>query len=164
MGLPNTVWNDGRPEEAYQYAVLGLTDKQMAEVMEVDHNTFVYWKRNKPEFLHRLNEGKAETDAKVANALLANCFDRFVEIEEVHVVKGELKRIKVQKFIAGDKWAQKQWLTVRQRALWGESQKIELTQTNININKFDFSGLSNQELMVLKKAGLQQITREIGGN
>ena len=159
--IPNTKWNDDRPRQAREMALLGLTDQQMAEVMGVAHDTLVYWKRNKPEFLEALAEGKEIADAKVVDSFYQNCLDRFVDIEEVHVVKGVLKTVTRKKFIQGDKWAQAKWLAVRQRATWSETKNVALTQTNININKFDFTGLSEEELLVLKKAGLNQLTRGI---
>ena len=155
--IPNSKWNEDRANQGYQLALLGLTDRQIADVMEVDVTTLEYWKRNKPGFFERLQAGKEEADMKVVNAFYQNCLDRWVEIEEVHIYKGSPIKVKVRKFIQGDKWAQNKWLSLRQPGKWSETHKIELTQTNININKFDFSGLSEQELLTLKKAGLKQI-------
>ena len=160
--IPNSKWNEHRTEQAYQLALLGLTNGQIADVMEVDVTTLEYWIRHKEGFYERLMQGKEIADMKVVNAFYQNCLDRVVEIEEVHVYKGRPIVVKVKKFIQGDKWAQNKWLSLRQPTKWSETQKIELTQTNININKFDFTGLSDEELLVLKKAGLKQIALNCG--
>lgn len=161
---PNTQWNEDRPEEAYKWAVLGLTLRQMADVMEVNVKTLEYWRSNKPEFKKKLQEGKDKIDAEVAEAFLLNCFDRYVDDEVVHVnVKtGQIMKVKIRKFIQGDKWAQKQWLVTRQRALWAENHTINLTQNNItNINRLDLSILNTQELLLAEKLGMAQLNQHL---
>lgn len=161
---PGTQWNSERPDEAYKWAVLGLTLFQMSQVMEVNVKTLEYWRSNKPEFRKKLQEGKEVADAKVAQQFYNNCFDRYVDDEVVHVnVKtGQIMKVKVKKFIQGDKWAQKQWLATRQRAIWAENHTINLTQNNItNIGKIDLSILSTQELMLAEKLGMNQLNQHL---
>lgn len=161
---PGTQWNEERPAEVYKWAVLGLTLWQMAEVMEVNVKTLEYWRSNKPEFRKKLLEGKEIADAKVAEAFHQNCFDRYVDDEVVHVnVKtGQIMKVKVKKFIQGDKWAQNKWLAMRQRALWAENHTINLTQNNVtNINKLDLSILSTQELQLAEKLGMSQLNQHL---
>lgn len=162
--IPNTKWNEDRPSQAFQMALLGLVDKQIAELMDISLGLLEYWKREKPEFREMLLRGKHEADMKVVNNMYMNCLDRFVQIEEVHIYRGKPIKVKVQKFIQGDKWTQNKWLAVRRPENWSETHKVELTQTNININKFDFTGLSEAELLVLKKAGLKQLAQTIQDN
>jgi hypothetical protein len=161
---PNTQWNDKRTEQAFELALLGYTDKQIAEEMGVHPMTFDYWKRTKPEFFARLNEGKAEADQKVVNAFYQNCLDRWVEEEEVHMYKDKPIIVKRRRFIPGDKWAQAKWLALRQRNKWSEVQRTEITQTNVNINKLDFSGFTEEEKRMLYSIGIKQLTQNIGNS
>lgn len=154
--IPNTQWNEDRPRQAYQMALCGLTNLQIAHVMDVSPDTITYWTRtNKDGFADMLRKGKEAADMKVAENFYLNCQDRYVEEEEAHLYKGQVIKVKVKKFIQGDKWAQLKWLALRQRGAWTESQKIEIMQTNLNITKIDFSNLSTEELMFAKKIGLQ---------
>jgi len=161
---PNTKWCKDRIRQAYEMGLLGLTEQEMARVMDVSPDLIKYWKRNKPEFYEALQEGKDSADAKVARAFYNNCFDRYVDEYNVHVINGVKVRTKRKKFIQGDKWAQAKWLSIRQRALWSETQNVNITNTQVNLTKFDLSGLSEQELLVLKKAGMKQLTRETSAN
>ena len=79
--IPNTQWNEGRPQQAFELALLGYTEQQIADEMGVAHQTIEYWKRAKPKFLEKLNKGRARADQKVVNAFYQNCLDRWVEEE-----------------------------------------------------------------------------------
>jgi transcriptional regulator with XRE-family HTH domain len=163
--VPNTQWNEDRPRQAYKMALLGLTLCQMAEVMDVSPKTLEYWQSNKPEFREMLKAGREKADMKVAESFFLNTQDRYVEEEEVHVYKGVPSKVKVKKFIQGDKWAQARWLALRQKPLWADNSKVELNQTNIlNIQNLDLSIFNDQELLILKKAGLNQIQTELDGD
>lgn len=54
---------------AYKYALLGATDKQLAEFFDVTEKTINNWKHEHVEFLHALKDGKDVADANVAEAL-----------------------------------------------------------------------------------------------
>jgi len=158
-------YNESRLRLVYYLALLGATDAQIAEAMEVDVNTIDLWKRTHPEFLEELSRGKLLADMRVAKGLFLNCQDRYVEEEEVHIVKGVTKKIKVKKFIQGDKWAQVRWLSIRQRGNWSDTQKVEITNTNINITKIDLTGFSTEHLKVMEEIGLAGLNQlpEHGG-
>ena len=154
---PNQHWHSGRIEQAFGLALLGLTDQQMAEEMGVHPRTFDYWKRTNEEFLAKLNEGKTIADMRVVQGFYMNCLDRYVEEEEVHIFKGKPIVVTKRRFIPGDKWAQNKWLALRQRALWSESQRIEITNTNINLTKIDIGNLTIDELRLLQSIGMKSL-------
>jgi hypothetical protein len=160
---PNSQWNNKRPKQAFDLALLGYTDQQIADEMGVHPRTLDYWKKTKPEFLEKLIEGKAEADQKVVNAFYLNCLDRWIEEEEVHVYKGVITKVKVKRFIPGDKWAQAKWLSLRQRGQWAETQRLEINQT-ININRLDFTGLTRDEMKLMASIGIKQIPENVGDN
>ena len=54
---------------AYKFALLGVTDKQLADFLDVTEKTVNNWKHEYPEFLQSLKDGKEFADAKVAEAL-----------------------------------------------------------------------------------------------
>jgi hypothetical protein len=151
---PPTKYNESRPHLAYHLALLGATDVQIAEAMGVNINTIDLWKRTHPEFLEELTRGKLLADMRVVKGFFLNCQDRWIEEEECHVIKGQLKKILVKKFIQGDKWAQSKWLSLRQRENWSETQRVEVTNTNINITKIDLTGFSTEHLKVMEEIGL----------
>lgn len=156
-----TLWNDQFLTIVFEMALLGATDVVLARALNVDIKTIEYWKRTKPEFVETLKRGKDEADAKVAASLyMASCgYERDEEI--VHVVRGEVIRTTIRKYYPPNVWAAARWMSLRQRAIWGDVQRIENTQTHININKFDFGNLSTEELELVKKVGLKSIAENI---
>lgn len=157
-------WNEDRPRQAYMLALLGLTDEEMAGVMGIAENTLEYWKRTRPDFLTKLNDGKIIADARAVEGLYKRATGFEKEEVVLHMYKGRIIKTRVMKYYPPDAWAANKWASIRQRSKWADVQKIETTHTNININKFDFTGLSNEELMVLKKAGMKQLQEHVGSN
>jgi hypothetical protein len=156
--IPNTQWNEDRPRQVYMMALLGLTEKQMCDVMGIHQNTLTYWKStNKSGIDEMIRRGKEEADMKVVESFYNNCIDRYVEEEEVHVYKGQPIKVKVKKFIQGDKWAQARWLALRRKEQWSEVQRVEMLNLNLNLTKIDFSGLTEEDLLLAKKIGLTQL-------
>ena len=153
------AWCPERLIQARQLALLGKTNARMAEIMGVSIKTIEYWWRTKPEFRESLQNGRDMADAQTADSLFQVANGWEVEEEHLHInrITGEAKIIKIKKKYKPDAWAAAKWLALRQRELWTEIQRMESSHTNININKFDFSGLSNEELMLIKKIGLKQI-------
>ena len=159
-----TKWNADRSRQAFKLALLGLTDVEMADVMDININTFNMWKREHPRFLQKLRAGKIIADAKVAHALYKRATG--FTVEEIHVCQhqGTVIQTPVMKYYPPDSWAANKFLSVRQRTLWADIMKTEHTNTNININKFDFTGISDEELMFLEKIGLSQRQKQIASH
>lgn len=156
VGAIEVKWNQDRIRQVYMLALLGATDRQMAEVMGISIDLFESWKKRKPDFKKAMMAGKMEADAKVAQALYHRAIGFEYEEDHVTVYRGEVIKTRVKKVLPPDVTAAVKWLSARQRGVWTES-RIDVTHTNININKFDFSELSTDELMLVKKLGLKQI-------
>lgn len=62
-------YRDEYSKQAYKLCLLGATDKQLADFFGVSERTVNTWKRQYPDFLRSLKEGKREADAKVAESL-----------------------------------------------------------------------------------------------
>jgi len=155
-------WNRNRPKQAFKLALLGCTDREIADFMEVSEHTLTYWKRTKPGFARMLNKGKATADAKVAVALYRKAIGYSHVETKVSVVGGEVVLTDIIKHYPPDSWAAVKWLSIRQRSKWMEITKTESTHTNLNILKMDFSGITTEELMALKKVGLRnQLPQDI---
>lgn len=157
-------WNHDRTRQAFQLALLGATDKQMAEVMDVSLMTFDYWKRTKQDFREALKAGKTEANAKVAEALYKRATGFWQTETHITNYKGNIIKTKYEKYYPPDVLAATKWLTIRERSIWADIQRTEIMQTNINIMKIDLSGLTTEELMLAKKIGLTQLTENASAN
>jgi hypothetical protein len=159
-----TQWNEDRTRQAFRLALLGATDREIAGVMGVDVCTIEYWKRTKPDFLEALNQGKLEADSRVAESIYRCAVGYEWEEEQAIAYKGEVTIVKVKRRKGPDAWAGMKWLNIRQRSRWADVSRTEVTQTNVNINKLDLSGMTVEELELIKSIGLKQIQQQVGEN
>lgn len=155
-------WNDSRPREAFRLALLGATDKQIAEFFECNVQTVDYWKRKKPAFAKALRAGKMEADAKVAESFYKRATGYDVTENKVVYKKGEPIVVEVTRHIPADPWSAHKWLSTRCRdSGWADVQKHEILNTNLNITKIDLSGMTWEQLKVIKELGLQSRNGEL---
>ena len=156
MGL-KILWNADRPREAYELALLGLSDAKMARVMGIAEETLNSWKRTRSRFKTMISKGRDTANAKVATAL----YKRAVGYShpDVHIsnFKGEITITPITKYYPPDVDACKSWLAMKDRENWSPRQQIDVNTTNINITKIDLTGLSAEELKIAQKMGVRQL-------
>ena len=68
-GRPTKYNPEFHPKLAYNLALRGLTDIQMAKELDIVESTFHLWKKEHPEFSESLKRGKEEPDQKVEDSL-----------------------------------------------------------------------------------------------
>ena len=164
MAMVRAQWNRNRGKQAYKLALLGATDKEIAEFMEINEHTLSYWKRTKPGFLKQLNKGKLEADSRVAKALFRRAIGYSHPDVHIAIYKGEVIKTPIIKHFAPDVTAAIKWLGIRQRAKWQDIRMTEISETRTNVLKIDLTGMSTEELMVLKKVGLKQLAQNASQN
>ena len=149
---------------AYELALLGCTDREMARVMDVSIETFEKWKKIHPEFMEELNKGKAIADAQVAHALYQRAIG--CSVKEVHIAlfRGHPVITPYTKHYPPDTAAASKWLSLRQKEKWSEVQRTEIMQTNVNILKIDMSKYTTEELAFIERIQHKAITENAGDN
>jgi len=157
------VWGKNIPHQAYRLALLGHTDREMAEYFEISVQTFNMWKRVHPELKNALRLGKDEASMKVVQTLyrLATGYEYD---EEVLVQKGKgVSEIQtIHRVVKPSEYACTKFLAAKNRGVWGDSSRLEVTNTNINISKFDFTGLTREEMKLMEAIGMKQLVQDIG--
>lgn len=124
-GRPS-AYKEEYKKQAYKLSLLGLTDKQMADVFGVSEATFNNWKESKEGFLESLKEGKEVADAEVSQSLYkrAKGYDYIEEKQEVE--QGVVtKEIITTKHVPADTTSMIFWLKNRQPQLWRDKQELE---------------------------------------
>lgn len=143
-----------RPEfdrQVYKFSLLGITEKRMAELLDVSEKTFNEWKKRRPLFRKSLREGQELADAEVATALTerASGYEYMeavpIKVKEVKYENGkrvrEWERVEitmVKRVIPPDPQAIKYFMNNRRRrktvdetpddaAVWAERQEIDHT-------------------------------------
>jgi len=129
---------DGRPTQykadyariAFRHALLGATDQDLAACFAVNASTITTWKHKHPKFLASILDGRVNADAHVAKSLYGRAVGYDVPEEEIRIVKGRVKRIKVIKHYPPDVVAQQFWLRNRQRALFSSNPEVQIAINN----------------------------------
>lgn len=116
---------------AFNYALLGVTDIQLAEFFGVSKQTINSWKKEYPEFLSSLKAGKEEADAKVSEMLYKRAIGYdYNEVRTDKKGRKILKTITTKKQVPPDTTAAIFWLKNRQPELWRERIINEMTGKN----------------------------------
>jgi len=157
-------WTDERLDQVYKYALLGLSDAEIAGEMGITPATFSKWKVREKGFEQALERGRRKAVSEVVNAMYKAALGYYYEEEVVHCFKGQIFKTTVRKYSPPNVWIGARILSLREPKNWSETHKMEITNTNININKLDFSGITDDELLMLKKIGLNQLVRNAGNS
>lgn len=147
----------------FNLCILGHTDSEIAKVIGISVSTLSKWKEKYPEVLDAIREGKDEADGKVANALLqaalgyshpdvqvlTNRVKVYDEKGKVIEERTEPLMVPITKHYPPNVRAAIKFLEVRQPGKWGN--RTEVSGSIVHSHKLDLSGLSIEELKVLKK-------------
>ena len=131
VGRPSE-YQDTYPELVKNYCLLGATDKELAEFLDIAESTLNLWKTEHPEFMESIKDGREKADSLVAKSLY-------------------------DKALGGDVHASKFWLINRQRAKWRD--KIETGITDKEGNDIPQDPLETaRKLAFILQRGVQQST------
>lgn len=152
-------------EQATKLCKLGATDKELADFFEICEATLTNWKRDYPEFLASIREGKEIADMEVSNRLFVGCFDRTIVEQQAFKTKNisyneDGKRIEtetvevvdVERGIPGDFRNQQFWLRNRRSQNWREKIETEHSGSISNPAADVLAKLSDQALKELRDA------------
>lgn len=127
-GRPSAL-TDKIMEQAYKLALLGLTDKAMADIWGVCEATITNWKSECPEFLASLKKGKEEADQKIAEALYHRAKGYKRKETKVFCQNGEIITHEYEEQMPPDTTAAIFWLKNRQSKQWRDKQEVDNTHT-----------------------------------
>lgn len=117
-------------ELAYNYCLLGATDKTLAEFFDVSEQTINTWKQEHPDFLESLKNGKIEADARVANSLYRKAIGYEHAAVKIFNDQGAPMVVDYTERFAPDTTAAIFWLKNRQPALWRDTKDIDHKSTD----------------------------------
>jgi hypothetical protein len=171
-------WRPEFEKQTYKLALLGATEKEIADFFEVDTTTITYWKQTNPVFATALKRGRIEADMNVAHSYykLANGFTH----PDIHILSNRVRTfnmdtrevtertealvIPIIKYFPPNPFAAQKWLQVRQRDKWADVQQSKVNiimegQVDVNLlqeNLSDPKQYSTEELEWALKLGLTQ--------
>lgn len=165
------------PMKAYEYCLLGATNKELAELFKVTHQSIEYWIRHKDKFRHAVEAGRTEANAKVAQSLfrravgyshpdeqiISNRVKHYGEDGAIIKEETEALRVPITKHYPPDTKAAQFWLQNRTRHTdqpWVHAMSHEITgkgggPVEISNVDIDVKDLTIEELKLLETIGLK---------
>jgi hypothetical protein len=135
MGRP-TAYKEEYADLAYNYALLGAKDTQLATFFDVAESTIHKWKKDFPEFSESLKKGKAIADSQVANSLFKRALGYKHEEDKIFNANGEALVVPTIKHYPPDPTSAIFWLKNRQPELWRDKQEIDHTSKEEQIHVY----------------------------
>jgi hypothetical protein len=127
VGRP-TSYKPEYAKKAYKLALLGINDKKLADFFEVSEQTINSWKKEFPEFLESLKNGKEEADANVAARFYNKAIGYVTKEEKAFCLSdGTIVTKEITKRYPPDTAAAFIWLKNRNPNLWRDKQEIKHT-------------------------------------
>lgn len=154
--MPNgrpTKYNKEVEARAAKYAKAGLTNEQIAELIEVNVDTIYEWQKVHPSFSEALKGAKTDSDDRVVRSLFerATGYEHFEDKMFLH--RGEIISERTTKHYPPDPTSMIFWLKNRRPDLWREKPE---EKEEGDEGKMDMSKLSTEEitayLAIVKKA------------
>lgn len=175
-GSKPAKFNDSFIDIIERMAAKGMTQRDIADVLDVHKCTFEYWTRTKPKVREALLRGEKEAIERVKKSFyeLANGYshpDTVVLTNRVTEYDDEGKPLRsyteplmvpIIKRYPPNGFACHKILTIKDRENW-----TEISENNIQINiqnNIDLSDFSDTELLALEKIGLKQLAQDASRN
>jgi hypothetical protein len=114
-------------EQAHKLALMGATDKQMAEFWGVSEQTLNAWKTAHPEFLESLKAGKLVADGNVAQSLYRRANGYSHQAVKIFMPAGASEPVYADytEHYPPDATSAIFWLKNRQPAIWRDKVDVE---------------------------------------
>lgn len=155
-------------DEVRRLARFGLDNEEISEFLKISVQTFDSYKRDIPEFYRALQDGRMYDSMKVVDSLHKQALGYVVqefEVSEHAMRNGEIVELHktITKHIQPNVTAAIYLLKTRHGDKWMDIIKTEKTQNlNIMVKQVDFSDMTDEELITLKKLGIKRIPQEFG--
>lgn len=137
------------------WARMGLSDKQIANNMNINVSTLYEWKNRYPDIDEAVRKGKEIVDFEVENALLKRAMGYEVEETKTYMKDdgkgGKTRHVeRTSKHLPSDATSMIFWLKNRQPDRWNDRKQVEHSGGMTN-NVSMFQDISTDELKALAK-------------
>ena len=121
-----TLYQAAYAEQAHRLALLGQTDAEMAAFFGVNEATLHRWKHAHKDFCESIKRGKADADAKVADALFQRALGYSHQDSHISNYQGEVIVTPITKHYPPDTAAAFIWLKNRQPDKWRDRVEADV--------------------------------------
>ena len=150
-----TLYKPDMPKRAYELALLGLTDEEIAKSLGVGYSTLTDWKVEYPEFGEAINDGKEPADAKVAAALFNRAMGMAIPdgVETKFDDAGNPYEVVKWKHLPPDPTSMIFYLKNRRKREWRDKVEAGLTDVDGNDIPIHIFKLPSNDRSVEKDSG-----------
>lgn len=138
---------------ARQMSLLGATDQQIADALDVTKSTVELWKLKHPKFSDSIRDGKVFADAKVAESLYKRATGFTQKVKKAFQNEGVVTFYEVEEHYPPDATAALKWLRNRQRGLWCDSPEVQVNVANSLSMTAPEEWTPEQIMLALEKSG-----------
>ena len=114
-------------ELACNYCLLGATDKDLANYLDVDESTINNWKIQHPAFFESIKDGRERADMNVTKSLYKKAMGYKQKVTKVMQYQGVPVIVEVEEEVPPDTTAQIFWQKNRQPKYWRDKQDVAVT-------------------------------------
>jgi len=138
--MKSTYNPEVHPKLAAQYALDGLTDKEICGKLGISKPTYYDWQKKFPDFLNSTKKNKAVVDYEAEQALYTRVMGKtYTETKCIYQVDKEGKEVLVRKEVTNkhilpDTLACLAWLRNRQRDKWKFNPDVALEHNEGTLN------------------------------
>lgn len=134
-------------EQVERLAMLGATDKQIADFFEVAESTLNLWKKEYQEFSESLKRGKLIADTRVAASLFKKAVGFTRKGVKIFNANGKPLIVPYNEYYPPDTTAQIFWLKNRQKEIWRDKQSIAVDYEDLSDSDLDkiIAGILNRQ-------------------
>jgi hypothetical protein len=125
-GRPPTYREDF-VKQAFNLALLGATDEDLAAAFQVDPSTISRWKNEHPEFQEALKAGKEDANGRVAKSLYRRALGYKHKATKIFLHEGQPVTVDYIERYPPDTTAAIFWLKNRRSDLWRDKHEVDGT-------------------------------------
>lgn len=143
QGRPTKYEGEKTDKLAFKLCLLGATEQEIANALEVSLDTVTEWKRVHPSFSASINEGRETADATIAESLYNRA--KGYSHPDVHIssYEGGITVTPITKHYPPDTAAAFIWLKNRKSGKWRD--KVEVTHSIETLSDEDLDKLIEQK-------------------
>lgn len=129
VGRPTEYKGEETCNLVYKLCLIGLTDKQIADILDISEQSFNVWKKKHPKLVESIKAGKDQADAEVALALYKRATGYSHRDTKAQWVQdetgGRWEYADLIREYPPDTQAASLWLRNRKSLFWRDKQEIE---------------------------------------
>jgi hypothetical protein len=119
-GRPTKFWPE-LATLAFRAALLGMSDTEMAELIDCSVPTFYSWQKAHPEFFKGLRGGKLIADGRVAHGLYLRATGFYHMSDKIVMTRDGPVHVPYREYFPPSVEAARHWLAIRRGGVWANA-------------------------------------------